>query len=255
MRVEKDGWLSDVLGVPSWKVQDVTAAVSPAEIQAALRDCAGPGAAFFSAKVPTRDVTATTNATRAGFAVVDVNVTFDWDADAAGAVTPSASASRAGVVEIMPADAGDVAAVEAIADHCFVFSRFHLDPAIGQERANEVKRRWAGNACRGRASAVYIARRQDAVCGFLAVLESRSTAGTDAIIDLVGVGAGHQGHGVGRALSRMFVDQWRNRADRLRVGTQVSNIPAMRLYESIGFRVAETSYVLHAHAKNGVLAV
>jgi ribosomal protein S18 acetylase RimI-like enzyme len=250
LRVEKDGWISDVLGVPSWKVLDVTLAVSPSDVQAALRDRAGQGAAFFFAKVPTRDVTAATNATRAGFAVVDVNVTFDWDAVAAGADT-----SRADAVEVALADAGEVAAVEAIAGHCFAFSRFHLDPVIGRDRANEVKRQWARNACGGRASAVYVARRRQAVVGFLAVLESKSAAGTDAIIDLVGVDAGHQGQGVGRALSRTFVDQWRNRADRLRVGTQISNIPAMRLYESIGFRVAETSYVLHAHTKNGVLAV
>ena len=250
MRVEKDGWLSDVLGVPSWKVQDVTAEVSPAKVQGALRDRAGQGAAFFFAKVPTRDVTAASNATRAGFTVVDVNVTFDWDAGAADADT-----SRIDAVEVALADAGDVAAVEAIAAHCFTFSRFHLDQAIGQDRANEVKRKWARDACGGRASAVYVARRQHVVAGFLAVLESKSAAGTDAVIDLVGVAAGHQGQGAGRALSRMFVDQWRSRADRLRVGTQVSNIPAMRLYESIGFRVAETSYVLHAHAKNGVLAV
>jgi hypothetical protein len=54
-------------------------------------------------------------------------------------------------------------------------------------------------------------------------------------------------------MSRMFVKQWRDRADRLRVGTQISNIRAMRLYESIGFRAAETSYVLHAHIENGAL--
>jgi ribosomal protein S18 acetylase RimI-like enzyme len=34
----------------------------------------------------------------------------------------------------------------------------------------------------------------------------------------------------------MFINQWRGRADRLRVGTQISNIPAIRLYESLGFR-------------------
>ena len=86
------------------------------------------------------------------------------------------------------------------------------------------------------------------------MLESKSGAGNDAIIDLVGVDADHQGQGAGRALSRMFIDQWRGRADRLRVGTQISNIPAMRLYESIGFRATETAYVLHAHVKNGALA-
>jgi dTDP-4-amino-4,6-dideoxy-D-galactose acyltransferase len=155
---------------------------------------------------------------------------------------------------IEKAGAGDAAAIEEIAAHCFTISRFHLDPAIGLGRANDVKRQWARNACRGRASAIYVARKKNDVAGFLAVLESGSGGREDAIIDLVGVDKGHQGQGAGRALSRMFVDQWHARADRLRVGTQISNIAAMRLYESIGFRVTETSYVVHAHVRSGVLA-
>jgi len=252
LRIEKDGWLSDVLGVSSWKVLGVAATVPPAEIKLGLLDRAGRGAAFFSAKIPTRDVAAVTNATRAGFSVVDVNVTFDWK-DVAKDVSGNGACGDGNLIT-ETASVDDAAAIEAIAGHCFAFSRFHLDPVIGLERANEVKRRWARNACRGRASAVYVARRQSTVTGFLAVLESKSGAGNDAIIDLVGVDADHQGQGAGRALSRMFIDQWRGHADRLRVGTQISNIPAMRLYESIGFRAAETAYVLHAHVKNGALA-
>lgn len=251
MRVEQDGWLSGVLGVSSWKVLGVTAAVSSADVRAGLLDRAGQGAAFFSAKIPTRDVAAVTNATRAGFSVIDVNVTFDWDNVVSSNPKSAASSND---MAIQAASAGDAATIEAIAGRCFTFSRFHIDPAIGLDWANEVKRQWARNACRGRASVVYVARRQNEITGFLAVLESKSSRGTDAIIDLVGVDPAYQGQGAGRALSRMFVDQWRDCADRLRVGTQVSNIPAMRLYESIGFRVTETSYVLHAHVKDGALA-
>jgi dTDP-4-amino-4,6-dideoxy-D-galactose acyltransferase len=252
LRVEKDDWLSDVLGVYSWKVSGIEADTPPAEITSGLLRYVDQGPALFSAKIRTRDVGAVTNATRAGFAVVDVNVTFDWDNAATGA--PGNCVIIDNEMTIETAGTGDAAAIEEIAGHCFTFSRFHLDPAIGLARASEVKRQWARNACRGRSSAVYIARRQNDVVGFLAVLEGESDGRKDAIIDLVGVDSGHQGQGAGRALSRMFVDQWRGRADRLRVGTQISNIPAMRLYETIGFRVTETSYVLHAHAKNGVLA-
>ncbi len=249
MRAERDDWLSDVLGVSSWKVFGMGAAVPPAEILATMLDRAGHGAAFFSAKIPTRDVAAVTNATRAGFSVIDVNVTFDWEDGAASNFRSDYSTSN-----IESATAGDTLAVEAIAGHCFVFSRFHLDPAIGLDRANEVKRQWARDACQGRASAIYVARQKNTVRGFLAVLESKSIKETDAIIDLVGVGAGCQGQGTGQALCKMFIEQWRTRSDRLRVGTQISNIPAIRLYESIGFRVTETSYVLHAHVNNGALA-
>jgi dTDP-4-amino-4,6-dideoxy-D-galactose acyltransferase len=252
LRVEKDDWLSDVLDTSSWKVLGIEARTSPAEIQTSLLDWAGPGSAFFSAKIPTRDVRAVMNATRAGFFIVDVNATFDWDKMANGALGNNVRGNSTMTIEAAGSD--DVLAIEEIAGNCFIFSRFHLDPAIGLDRANEVKRQWARNACRGRASIVYVARQQGEVTGFLAVLESKSSEGEDAIIDLVGVDAAYQGRGAGRALSGMFVEQWQARAYRLRVGTQISNIPAMRLYESIGFRVTETSYVLHAHVGNGVLA-
>jgi dTDP-4-amino-4,6-dideoxy-D-galactose acyltransferase len=251
VRVEKDEWLSDVLGVSSWKVSGVEADTSPIEIKAVLFQCVDRGSAFFSAKIRTRDVRAVINATRAGFFAIDVNVTFDWDSAANGTSVNGVSGKSNMTTEI--ATEGDAAAIEEVAGHCFTLSRFHLDPAIGLDRANEVKRQWAHNACRGRASAVYVSRQRNDVTGFLAVLESESGGRKDAIIDLVGVDKSHQGHGAGRALSNMFVDQWRGRADRLRVGTQISNIPAMRLYESIGFRVTETSYVLHAHVKDGAL--
>jgi dTDP-4-amino-4,6-dideoxy-D-galactose acyltransferase len=252
LRVEKDQWLSDVLEMSSWKALGIEAGTSPAEIRSSLLDRAGRGSAFFSAKIPTRDVGAVANATRAGFFVVDVNMTFDWDKTVHGALGNNVGGNSHMTIEAAGAD--DAQAVEKIAGNCFTFSRFHLDPHIGLDRANEVKRQWARNACRGRASIVYVARQQGNVAGFLAVLESKSGGGKDAIIDLVGVDAAHQGRGAGRALSGMFVEQWQGRADRLRVGTQISNIPAMRLYESIGFRVTETSYVLHAHVRNGALA-
>ena len=251
MRVEKDEWLSNALGMSSWKVLGMEAGTSPAEIRTSLLDRAGHGTAFFSAKIPTRDVSAMTIATRAGFFVVDVNVTFNWDKAANGVFGNSLGGNK---MTIETASRDDALAIEKIAGNCFTFSRFHLDPTIGPDRANEVKRQWARNSCRGRASVVYVARQQRDVTGFLAVLEGKAGGHTDAIIDLIGVAAGHQGQGTGRALSRVFVAQWHSRADRLRVGTQISNIPAMRLYESIGFRVAETSYLLHAHFRNGALA-
>jgi dTDP-4-amino-4,6-dideoxy-D-galactose acyltransferase len=252
LRTERDGWLSEVLGTPSWRVLDLVAATSPGEISASLLDRAGKETAFFSAKIPTLDVVAVSNATRAGFSVIDVNAIFDWDASAA--VTSRSASSRATAMTVTAAEEIDADEIEAIAARCFTYSRFHLDPAIGRERANEIKRQWAGNACRGRARAVYVAREQGKVAGFLAVLVDDTAGKKDAIIDLVGVETTYQGRGAGLAMSNMFVEQWRNRASRLRVGTQISNIAALRLYESIGFRVAETSYVLHAHVRNGAFA-
>ena len=208
---------------------------------------AGAGKAFFFAKVPTHDVALLNKSVRAGFRVVDVNMAFDWTGSAP---------ERVGVDRIsveIAADA-DHASVEALAAECFTMSRFHLDPAISTRQANDVKRHWARNSCKGRAPVVYVARVQDQTAGFLAVLLHSGPSRTDAVIDLIGVDKRFQGQGIGRALSARFISDWKTRADRLRVGTQVSNIPALRLYETLGFRMTDTSYVLHAHMTGGEIA-
>jgi dTDP-4-amino-4,6-dideoxy-D-galactose acyltransferase len=62
-----------------------------------------------------------------------------------------------------------------------------------------------------------------------------------------------QGRGLGETLTQAFAARWASRAERLRVGTQLANTAALRLYERLGFRVAEASYVLHAHVRDGAL--
>ena len=248
MRFDNDTWLAGVMGRACWKVLDLGTNDTVSDIGKELRERSENAPSFFFAKIPTRDVVTLKNATQSGFAVVDVNVTFDW---LATAETKTRENGRGDGTTVAVATPEDADGIEGIAAQCFTYSRFHLDPKIQVNVANDIKRAWARNALAGRAAEIYIARQNGNVGGFLAVLETKSPSGSDAIIDLVGVDAKYQGKGAGRALSEMFIDRWKDRASRLRVGTQISNIPAIRLYESLGFRVTETAYVLHAHTSNG----
>lgn len=247
MDLRDDVWLGGILGIPCFRATGFGGGMTADEIRKRALGKANGQSAFFFAKIPTADIGSVTVVTRAGFDVTDVNVTLDW------ADESDLSGSEASDVEIGRASEIEAHAIEDVASRCFTYSRFHLDPLISTAQANEVKRQWARNACRGRAATVYAARRGGELAGFLAVATSDAGGTKDAIIDLIGVDAGHQGRGVGRSLSRAFITDWQGKVDRLRVGTQISNIPALRLYESLGFRVSETSYVLHAHVRDGVL--
>jgi RimJ/RimL family protein N-acetyltransferase len=35
--------------------------------------------------------------------------------------------------------------------------------------------------------------------------------------------------------------------EKIHAGTQIANIPSMRLYESLGFRICRAGYVFHYH--------
>jgi dTDP-4-amino-4,6-dideoxy-D-galactose acyltransferase len=238
-----DPWLAETLSRPVFKLVTLQFANQEQALSEEMANLVKAGSAFFYAKLPTSEIGLCRALSRAGFAVIDTGITFEW--------TGPAEAAPADV-SVGIARPAQYEAVAAIAERCFRWSRFHLDPSIPSELANRVKRRWIENYCRGqRGSALYVGEIGGAVAGFLAVIESRAGNRTTAMIDLVGVAPEHQGRRVGTALAQRFVDEWRGKSEALRVGTQAANIPSMRFYERNGFRAVESNYVLHAHFRNG----
>ncbi|MBI4974972.1 MAG: GNAT family N-acetyltransferase, partial [Candidatus Omnitrophica bacterium] len=65
-------------------------------------------------------------------------------------------------------------------------------------------------------------------------------------IDQIAVDPVWQRRGIARAMI-LYAEGNCKDIRLMRVGTQVSNIPALRLYENLGFRIAEVSYVFHCH--------
>lgn len=235
-----DPWLAETLGQPVYRL---TSSAGDARLYAEMCRLAEGDKAFFYAKIPTADVAASVALQSMGFAVVDTTITFTW--------REGGSVVQRGV-EVAPVNSAQGETVAGIAETSFVWSRFHLDPKIAPAAANLVKRRWIENYVAGkRGSGLYAAKVNGEIAGFLAVLEATTNGRNVAVIDLIGVSSKHQQRGVGTALVQAFVRDWRTRASELRVGTQAANIRSLRFYESNGFRVADTGYVLHAHMRNG----
>jgi ribosomal protein S18 acetylase RimI-like enzyme len=219
----RDGWLSDVLGFEVFAVEGVPA-LPPA-----------PGRVLEVARVPAADVSRLQALLEARFAVVDVNVTLERRA-AAAAQPPSPPVERA-----RPEDGP---ALLSLAARAFRYSRFHLDPLIDREAADRVKREWVRSYLEGRRGVeLLVSHGERAPVGFLAVLES----GEVRVIDLVAVEPAARRQGAGDALVAAFL-AGAAPGQEVRVGTQVANVPSLRLYEKHGFRTTEASYVLHRHS-------
>lgn len=237
-----DVWLTQTVSFPCYRLNRWGAGGDLGEDAIRL---AGNGKSFFYSKFPTYDVAAGAHVVRAGFTIVDTNITLDWKGRSFQ-TNPSVIVDEAQVVQFKP--------LQDIAACCFQYSRFHLDPLFPNELANLIKRRWIENYCnRTRGSALYAARVGDSVVGFLAVLVPNDGNENMAVIDLVGVAPEYQRQGVGAALVRYFVDSWAGRVEKLRVGTQIANIASLKLYQRCGFELAESSYVFHGHYFDGVL--
>lgn len=241
-RFSPDAWLTETFGRPVFRLSS-RQAPGAEEAAAEMARLAGSRDAFFYAKLPTSDVSDCIALVNAGFHVIDTAITLAWR----GGELPAATGISAAL-----AKQDQLSAIPEIAGNCFRWSRFHQDPRIPASLANRIKRRWMENYVLGnRGSALYAVDIGGAVAGFLAVMESTVERRPVAVIDLVGVAPVYQGRGVGAALLRAFMADWRGRVSELRVGTQAANIRSISLYESRGFRIVESNYVLHAHFLRG----
>lgn len=225
-----DAWLAENLGRPCFALSATAPAADAAAALAAL-----PAGAFAFAKVPAADASRAVALQGAGMRVVDAALVLERRAAEAPAA-PRDSRVRFAA----PADAD---AVAGVAGRAFAVSRFHLDPSIGVETANRLKAAWARGFFAGaRGDAMVVAEQDGAVVGFLQLLRSGDGA---LSIDLIGVARDSRGHGLGEAMIALAQSEF---AADMRVGTQAANTGAARFYERLGFRLAESLYVLHYHA-------
>ena len=216
-----DAWLSGLLDRPAYHLG---AGADPATPVAAP--------AFVDAKVPTGDIARVQQLINAGFRLVDTNVRLDR--------APGALKAAAVEAHIRPAEPRDAEGVKAIAADSFRFDRFHADPQIPNATADRIKAAWAGNFFSGaRGDRMVVAADGASILGFLQIIDQPEYS----VIDLIAVAASAQGRGLATAMIAHAIAN--GRAVAWRVGTQIANVPSLRLYERMGFLVTESQYVFH----------
>ena len=213
-------------------VDDITATLQDGRQFASAIQAPG----FYYCKVETSRVSVCHQLETVGFRLIDTNVTLEADA---ARIDVQQAPGSARLVRSEDRDA-----VMQVARTAFTQSRFHLDPGIPGRVANEIKAAWAGNYFSGhRGQFMVVAEMRGKVAGFMQLLSSPEQGLT---IDLIGVDAAARGKGLGRAMIAHALIACGS-PGRLRVGTQAANVRSLRFYETLGFRVAATSFVFHLH--------
>jgi dTDP-4-amino-4,6-dideoxy-D-galactose acyltransferase len=243
IRIREDAWLAEIMARPVFRLEAGEPASADADALAAHVRQQERG--FYYAKVDAERIDTVRLLAAAGFVVVDTNVVFELDRRSELPAEPGAVAIGA----LEPADEDALLEVAATA---FTRTRFHLDPLVGADVANAIKRSWCQSYARQkRGDRLFVAKLANdpdrRPAGFLAAL----TTPQSAVIDLIGVAPAFQRRRVGAALTAAFVEHYRGRVPALQVGTQVANIPSIRLYERSGFSLVRSQYVLHLHVEKG----
>jgi ribosomal protein S18 acetylase RimI-like enzyme len=133
--------------------------------------------------------------------------------------------------------------VAELARTSFSFSRFHLDPHVCTEDANNLKAEWARNFFRGkRGDAMVVAMEKNVVVAFLQLFYF----GSELVIDLIAVDASQRCKSIAKNIIMYAANQCKP-FQSMRVGTQIANIPSIRLYEALGFKVDSFDHIFHYH--------
>ena len=229
-----DPWLSGLLQRPAFRLGNLFA---PAGIQELFAN----KPAFVTAKCPVADTATVVRLQDANFRVIDAALTFN-------ATALHADERREGVRFARPQDR---AAVRAIAARAFRYTRFHLDPVLPQALAHGIKAAWVDNFfCGQRGDGMVVAEDAGKIVGFLQLLWSNKVL----VIDLIAVAPEAERQGLASAMIGFAAANGSGDARRpssFRVGTQAANIASCRLYEHLGFRFCESSFVLHHHGAGG----
>ena len=246
LKVTEDRWLAEVLRCSVYKIDPVSSRFTTEDLTQVYSDTLDSDRhALFYAKVDAEQVDQLNVFQATGMRVVDVNVTLERVAIETD-FSQSGSVDIHRKIKIAGHTAGDHAALSAIAKNSFSYSRFHSDPLIENQFADRTREAWLASYLAGtRGDYLLVATLNNRVAGFLAAMfiPDRRVA----VIDLMAVDPVCRGEGVGLRLVRAFVDHYDGRCDAFRVGSQIANQPALRLYAKCGFEAKHAAYVMHKH--------
>lgn len=174
-----------------------------------------------------------------GARMADVLITFRM-----GSMRENAASNGSLDSDIRLSIPQDETEVAKIAGESFVYDRFHADPGLSG-RADELYRVWALNQLREPAGAVLVARVGGVTAGFVTCKVVAVGHFSYGVIDLIAVSRPQRGRGVGSKLLRAALEWFSERTERVYVGTQASNFPALALYSDAGFSVRYVEATMH----------
>lgn len=226
---------SEALGVCAAKILEIrndTPKQVRANVEALIHEFTEANVQYAVFRIPAAEYSTIQCLEKQGFVIVDGVITLSRPVPTIGAFSNEfiGEASRKDYVQISQL-AGSVFRGG---------SRYYHDAWIPERTADAVYRKWMKNSLEGTvANSVLVWKERGKILGFI-TLQKKEKRGD---IPLIGVSPATRGKGIGKSLIHVAVSmctKWG--LSEVSVATQVTNIPALRLYQSCGFLIT-ASYV------------
>lgn len=136
----------------------------------------------------------------------------------------------------------EVHEVSEISKKSYKMSHFYFNEELDIEKVDELYCNWVKNKYK-QGQKIYVHKKNEIIQGFLLVKENDK----EAIIELIAVDEKFRGQNVAKNLIEFFFNE--NLLKKSFVGTQISNIAAIRLYESMGYKIEKFTHIFHKNKK------
>jgi ribosomal protein S18 acetylase RimI-like enzyme len=234
----KDAWLSDEIGknVYQLKICNFSEKVFLKTWKKFRAENANESYLVYS-KISTNSMNIIHCLDKANFKLIDTNVQFELNNN------KLSDNQQKNDLEICYAENKYKQDLEKIAKDNFHYSRFHLDPLIDNDIANQIKQNWVKSYFFGkRGDKMLMALLNKRPVGFLQLIVKEK----ELIIDLICVDKKAQGSGVASSLIKFARGDIKR--SFIKAGTQIGNLPSINLYQRLGFVMARSDYVFHYHS-------
>jgi len=192
---------------------------------------------FVFSKISTNSVNIWQCVEKVNFKLIDANVKFELHGNI------SSDSKYQKDIDICFAEKKHQEATGKIARDNFIYSRFHLDPLIDNDIASKIKQNWVKNYFFGkRGDVMVLALLNNEPVGFLQLIIKNK----ELFIDLIGVQKIAQGKGIASSMIQFASKNIKQSC--IKVGTQIGNIPSIKLYQKLGFVLTGSDYVFHYHS-------
>jgi len=164
---------------------------------------------------------------------------------------PEADIARRSDLVFENGKATDEEQLKKITFSAYRHSHYFNDPKIPLKRAEAIFQEWIKNSLHGLADYVIVARVAKETVGYITLRTENLGQRAFGIIDLIAVQGSYRGQGIARMLVAEGIRQLHGRVDTLYVRTQISNIPALRLYQALRFEpiLKEATFHVWLHAR------
>ena len=140
----------------------------------------------------------------------------------------------------------DVHDLKKITKGLYSTSRIFNDPLIPKDRANKFYIKWIENSVLGKAADSVLVWKEDKILGYV-TLQKKGAAQRGSArggqIPLLGVSEQARGKGIAKKLLNAALRKFKSWGVRqVVIETQMDNIPALRTYQSVGFKIMDSHF-------------